>query len=59
MTKYTRYFYNSCILMVVLLTLLSAIGLFAFGYEICLYPFVVFGLLSLLLRPYWRKADEE
>jgi len=39
------------------MTILSAIGLFVFGYAVCLYPFVILGLLSLLLRPYWRKAD--
>ena len=47
---------NAGVIVAFLLTVLSAVGLFVFGYEVCLYPFVVFGLLSLLVRPYWRKG---
>lgn len=56
MNKLEDYLCNAGVIVAFLLTVLSAVGLFVFGYEVCLYPFVVFGLLSLLVRPYWRKG---
>ena len=59
MNKVELYLCNTGIVLAFLLTVLSAVGLFVFGYDVCLYPFVVFGLLSLLIRPYWRKTETE
>jgi hypothetical protein len=59
MNKFEHYLGNTGIVLAFLLTILSAVGLFIFGYEVCLYPFLVFGLLSLLVRPYWRKTGKD
>ncbi len=59
MNELERYFCNSGIVLVFLLAVLSAIGLLVYGYNMCLYPLVVFGLLSLLIRPYWKKTGTD